>query len=45
MYYISPQTLTVVSGILSAAAGLLWFYRQGMSNEGLSADLMHSTVE
>jgi len=27
MYYISPQTLTVVSGILSASAGVVWFIR------------------
>lgn len=45
MYYISPQTLTVISGILSAAAGILWFYRQGMTNAGLSAELVHQTAE
>ncbi len=28
MYYISPQTLLVVSGILSASAGAVWFVRQ-----------------
>ena len=28
MYYISPQTLTVISGFLSALAGLVWFVRQ-----------------
>lgn len=27
MYYISPQLLTVISGILSASAGVLWFVR------------------
>ena len=27
MYYISPQTLTIISGILSASAGLVWFLR------------------
>ena len=27
MYHISPQTLTIVSGILSASAGVLWFIR------------------
>jgi len=27
MYYISPQLLTVISGILSASAGVLWFLR------------------
>jgi len=28
MYHISPQTLTIVSGVLSASAGLVWFVRQ-----------------
>jgi hypothetical protein len=27
MYYITPQMLTMISGILSAGAGLLWFVR------------------
>ncbi|MBA2606439.1 MAG: MFS transporter [Acidobacteria bacterium] len=27
MYYLSPQMLTVISGILSASAGVLWFVR------------------
>jgi Na+/melibiose symporter-like transporter len=27
VYYISPQMLTVISGILSASAGLVWFLR------------------
>lgn len=27
MYYISPMTLTVISGLLSAAAGVVWFIR------------------
>lgn len=27
MYYISPQALTIVSGILSAGSGVLWFVR------------------
>ncbi|HVF30591.1 MAG TPA: MFS transporter [Pyrinomonadaceae bacterium] len=27
MYYITPQVLTVISGILSAASGILWFTR------------------
>ena len=27
MYYISPQLLTVISGVLSASAGVLWFVR------------------
>jgi MFS family permease len=29
MKYISPQTLTIISGILSAFSGLIWFVRQG----------------
>jgi MFS family permease len=28
MDYISPQTLTIVSGVLSAASGIIWFIRQ-----------------
>jgi hypothetical protein len=27
MYYISPEMLTVISGILSAGAGVVWFLR------------------
>jgi MFS family permease len=27
MFYISPQMLTVISGILSASAGIVWFVR------------------
>lgn len=27
MYYISPMTLTVISGILSASAGIVWYVR------------------
>jgi MFS family permease len=45
MYYISPQELTIISGILSAASGVLWFYRQGMTNASLSSELVHSTAE
>lgn len=29
MFYISPQMLTVISGVLSASAGVLWFVRTG----------------
>ena len=29
MNYISPQTLTIISGVLSAFSGLIWFIRQG----------------
>jgi MFS family permease len=29
MFYISPQTLTIISGVLSAFSGLIWFIRQG----------------
>jgi len=32
MYRISPQFLTVISGILSAIAGVVWFLRQGKSS-------------
>ncbi|HEX8286957.1 MAG TPA: MFS transporter [Pyrinomonadaceae bacterium] len=32
MYQISPQFLTVISGILSGVAGVVWFIRQGRSN-------------
>ncbi len=28
MYYITPQTLTVLSGLLSALAGVVWFVRE-----------------
>jgi MFS family permease len=27
MFYITPQTLTLISGVLSAGAGILWFVR------------------
>jgi sugar phosphate permease len=27
MYYISPMTLTIASGILSAGSGLVWYFR------------------
>lgn len=29
MLYITPQTLTVISGLLSGLAGVVWFIRQG----------------
>ncbi|HKX84293.1 MAG TPA: MFS transporter [Pyrinomonadaceae bacterium] len=28
MYYISPQLLTIISGVLSAVAGVFWFVRE-----------------
>ena len=28
MYYISPVTLTVISGVLSASSGVVWFFRE-----------------
>ena len=31
IYYITPQTLVVISGILSAAAGVVWFVRERKS--------------
>jgi hypothetical protein len=33
MFYISPQILTVISGILSASAGILWFVRARRGGE------------
>jgi len=38
MLYISPQTLTVVSGILSALSGLIWFIRQGFHDKDEQAE-------
>jgi MFS family permease len=32
MYYISPMTLTVISGLLSATAGFVWLFRHGNSD-------------
>ena len=31
MFYTTPQTLTVMSGILSALSGVVWFVRQRRS--------------
>ncbi|MGE3465603.1 MAG: hypothetical protein AB7J13_01615 [Pyrinomonadaceae bacterium] len=28
MFYITPQTLTIISGVLSALAGVVWFVRE-----------------
>ncbi len=28
MFYITPQTLTIISGVLSALAGIVWFLRE-----------------
>lgn len=36
MYYMTPMTLTVISGLLSGAAGILWFIRQGTTNEKIT---------
>jgi MFS family permease len=36
MYYMTPMTLTVASGLLSGAAGVLWFIRQGTTNEKIT---------
>lgn len=44
MYYISPQTLTVLSGILSATAGIVWFMRQGTTNESLKLETADQTT-
>jgi MFS family permease len=32
MAYISPQMLTIISGILSAFSGIVWFIRQGVKD-------------
>ena len=34
MFYITPQTLTVFSGLLSALAGVVWFVRQRKMENG-----------
>ncbi|MEO8648039.1 MAG: MFS transporter, partial [Acidobacteriota bacterium] len=34
VYYISPQMLTVISGVLSAAAGVVWFWRNRFGING-----------
>ncbi|MFN6963899.1 MAG: MFS transporter [Pyrinomonadaceae bacterium] len=36
MYYMTPQVLTIVSGVLSAASGVIWFVRQGTTNASLT---------
>ncbi|HEX8369928.1 MAG TPA: MFS transporter [Pyrinomonadaceae bacterium] len=35
-YYISPETLAIISGVLSASAGVLWFARSSKSKVGNS---------
>ncbi len=36
MYFITPMTLTIFSGVLSGSAGILWFWRQGTTNAKIS---------
>jgi len=36
MFYITPQTLTIVSGVLSAFSGLIWFIRQGWKDASVT---------
>jgi MFS family permease len=43
MFYITPQTLTIVSGVLSALSGVVWFLRH--SGEDFSTTVQPSTVE
>ena len=31
MVWMSPETLTVISGLLAGSAGVVWFIREGMS--------------
>jgi MFS family permease len=38
MYYISPQTLTIISGVLSATSGLIWFIREGSKKSFLASE-------
>ncbi len=37
MYYITPQTLTIISGILSASSGVVWFLRYRRDDFGTDA--------
>ncbi len=37
MYFITPQTLTIISGVLSALAGVVWFIRQPRESTGPAA--------
>lgn len=37
MYYISPETLTIISGLLSAFAGVVWFMREKSGTPGTAA--------
>ncbi|MEO7539673.1 MAG: hypothetical protein ABIV21_06575, partial [Pyrinomonadaceae bacterium] len=39
MFYITPQTLTLISGILSALAGVVWFIRENRDRQPLSKQL------
>jgi MFS family permease len=39
MFYISPMTLTIISGFLSASAGIVWFLRQKESDFEYGADV------
>jgi MFS family permease len=43
MFYINPQMLTVISGVLSAGAGVLWFVRHG--GEQFTLGVREHTVE
>jgi hypothetical protein len=47
MFYISPQVLTMISGVLSAGSGVLWFIRH--RGEDFAGDIrekdMKLTVE
>jgi hypothetical protein len=36
MYFIHPMKLTIISGVLSGFAGVVWFWRQGTTNEKIS---------
>jgi len=44
MYFITPMTLTVISGVLSGFAGVVWFWRQGTTNDKISEAQPHSAT-
>ena len=44
MSAITPQTLTIISGLLSASAGLVWYLREGARDQILEKGSGSSTV-
>ncbi len=43
MFYITPMTLTIISGVLSASAGIVWYLRQ--SDADFRTDLRDAEVK